>query len=221
MGATGLSEVRARIESAAARAGRSDPVRVVIVTKYASDEAIRAVVGDGGTELGESRAQQLVERAARFGEARWHFVGRLQRNKVGLVRPAVDLLHSMDRARLAASWIRDDDRPPPVLVQVNLAAESQKGGVAPPEAQALVEECRRLGIEVRGLMTVPPRPERPGDSARWFAALRGLRERIALDHPEVVHLSMGMSDDYEVAVEEGATILRIGRAIFEPFPDRG
>jgi len=217
--ATGLKRVEARIEVAAAAASRSvDEISLVVVTKYASDAGVTAVLADGARLLGESRAGQLVTRSGRFADAEWHFVGHLQRNKVNAVRPRTTLLHSVDRARLAAKWAATDT-PPPVLVQVNVGGEPQKSGVAPGEAQALVEHCHELGVEVRGLMTVPPRPERPEDSARWFDLLRRLRDSISLDHPTVTELSMGMSDDFEVAVGEGATILRVGRAIFDPSAD--
>ncbi len=193
-------------------------MRLVVVVKYASDDQVAAVIGDGATDLGESRAQALTPRAARFDGVSWHFVGRLQRNKAAAVRRSAHLLHSMDRASLARTWA--DPGAPPVLVQVDLAGEQQKGGVSVAEAPALVETCRELGIEVRGLMTVPPRPESPEDSARWFAMLRHLRDRIAADHPEVKELSMGMTDDFEVAIAEGATIVRVGRAIFDPFEEK-
>ena len=219
MARTALSEIEERISAALRAAGRTDEATLVVVTKYASDEAVEAVLADGATHLGESRAQSLVERVEAFPGANWHFVGRLQTNKAGRVRSRVALLQSMDRSRLASAW--ESPEAPPVLVQVDLVGEPQKGGVSVSEAPALVEECRRLDIEVHGLMTVPPRPGQAADSARWFAALRELRDRIALDHPGVTELSMGMSMDYEVAVAEGATILRVGRAIFPPFDNGG
>ena len=134
---------------------------------------------------------------------------------------SADLLHSMDRPKLVGHWTRGEGLVPPVLVQVNLAGEDQKGGVTLAEARPLVDQCLQAGIEVRGLMTVPPRPDHPGDSARWFSELRELRDAMAADHPGVTELSMGMSDDFEVAVAEGATILRVGRAIFDPVRNEG
>jgi uncharacterized pyridoxal phosphate-containing UPF0001 family protein len=136
-----------------------------------------------------------------------------------MVRRDAALLHSMDRTGLAERWAGESV--PPVLVQVNVASEPQKAGVDPLQAPALVERCHELGIEVRGLMTVPPRVDRAADAARWFSALRDLRDQIAVNHPGVTELSMGMTDDFEVAVAEGATILRVGRAIFDPFDDKG
>jgi pyridoxal phosphate enzyme (YggS family) len=219
MAAAGLSVVRERIAAAAATAGRDDLIRLVVVVKYASDDQVAAVIADGASDLGESRAQALAGRAERFRGVSWHFVGRLQRNKAAAVRSSAELLHSMDRPSLARTWA--DPAAPPVLIQVNLADEPQKGGVGAAEAPALVETCRELGVEVRGLMTVPPRPDRPEDSSPWFAKLRRLRDAIAADHPEVKELSMGMSDDFEAAIAEGATILRVGRAIFDPFEEKG
>ena len=109
--------------------------------------------------------------------------------------------------------------PPPVLIQVNLGREAQKGGVVPEDAAALVSDATGLGLEVRGLMAIPPRPGDPEDSRSWFRDLAALRTRLSADHPGLVELSMGMTDDLEVAVDEGATLLRVGRAIFGPFEE--
>ncbi len=221
MDRSGLSRVEERIAAAAARAGRSDAITLVVVAKYASDQELDAVIKEGAGNIGESRADAVVARAARFRDVSWHFVGRLQGNKVRKVRPVTDLLHSMDRPDLADYWSKSEAEPSPVLIQVNLAGEPQKAGVSPDGALALVDKCAASGIEVHGLMTVPPRPETPEDSGRWFAGLRQLRDRIALDHPRVTELSMGMTDDFLIAISEGATILRVGRAIFDPFRNEG
>jgi hypothetical protein len=222
--ATGLTEVRRRIAAAAERAGR-DPrdITLVGVSKYADDAAVFAAHGEGLTDFGENRAKEFVARSLLLPAAgvRWHFVGRLQSNKVRQVRPIASMLHSLDRPALAELWVKGPGLPPPVLVQVNLAGEAQKGGVAPDEAAALVRGATALGLEVIGLMTVPPVGDRPDDSRPWFRLMRELRDRIRQDHPQVAELSMGMTDDFEVAVEEGATVLRIGRAIFDPVPRRG
>lgn len=220
--ATGLTAVRQRIVAAAGRAGR-DPTEIVLVgvSKYATEGDVRAAFDEGLHDFGENRAKELVDRAALLPSARWHFVGRLQGNKVRLVRPITHLLHSLDRVDLAEYWVKGPGSPPPVLVQVNLADERQKGGVAPEEADALVSAAERLGLDVVGLMTVPPAAEDPDDSRPWFRRLREMRDRIRREHPAVKELSMGMSDDFEVAVEEGATVLRVGRAIFAPFHDKG
>jgi pyridoxal phosphate enzyme (YggS family) len=219
--ATGLTDVRRRIAAAAARAGR-DPQEITLVgvSKYASEEAILTAFEEGLEDFGENRATELVARS-RLLPARWHFVGRLQGNKVRRVRPITHLLHSLDRPELAEYWVKGPGSPPPALVQVDLAGEPQKGGIEPERAGALVAAAEALGIEVVGLMTVPPVPDPPETSRRWFRRLRELRDGIRLDHPAVAHLSMGMTDDFEVAVEEGATVLRVGRAIFGPFQHEG
>jgi len=221
MGHTGLTEVEERVAAAASKAGRIDPITLVVVAKYASDSELEQVIAEGALHIGESRSESLRDRAARFGGVSWHFVGRLQGNKVKAVRRQTDLLHSMDRLRLAGYWTAGDDHPPPVLAQVNLAGEPQKAGAAPSEVHLLIETCVTAGVEVRGLMAVPPQAKDPADSRRWFSQLRDIRDKLLPEHPGVRELSMGMSADYVVAVEEGATILRVGRAIFDPFRKEG
>jgi pyridoxal phosphate enzyme (YggS family) len=205
-----VDDVRERIEAAARRAGR-DPASVTLVaaTKTVAAARIAEVVALGVVDVGENRAQELLakapELAAGPGPPRWHFVGQLQRNKVAALAPWVTRWQSVDRRPLGAAIAR---RCPgaSVLVEVNLGGEAQKGGCAPEEALALADELRGLGLHVDGLMTVHPQH---GDPRRWFAALRDLAARM-----ELAELSMGMTDDFEVAVEEGATIVRVGRALF-------
>ena len=221
MGHSGLIEVEEQIAAAAAAAGRADPITLVVVAKSASDSELESVIAEGVRDVGESRADSLVSRSSRFSEVSWHFVGRLQGNKVRSVRESVDLLHSMDRLDLATYWSKGEEHPPPVLVQVNVASEPQKAGVTPEGVVPMIDACIASGIEVHGLMTVPPRPVAGSDSARWFSELRELRDKVALDHPDVRELSMGMTDDFPIAVAEGATILRVGRAIFDPFRKEG
>lgn len=212
-----LPAVRARMAEAVSRAGRSlEEVRLVIVSKGREAAEIGALYAAGHRDFGENRAQELGVKSVVLPEhVRWHFVGSLQTNKVRSVRPAVVMLHSMDRVELGEAWMKGIGLPPPVLVEVNVGEEPAKHGVVPAEAAALVDRLRRLGVPVVGLMTIPPR-DSPEQGRRWFALLRSLRDEIARDHPEVVELSMGMSEDLEVAIEEGATIIRVGRAIFEP-----
>jgi pyridoxal phosphate enzyme (YggS family) len=205
-----LGAVRERLGAAARRAGRTaSDVRLVAVTKGVAPPAIRAVLQAGVTDLGESRAQELVAKANELAAEApaWHFVGRIQRNKVKALAPVVTLWQSVERAEVGAA-IAERAPGARVLVEVNTAGDPAKGGCRPEEAGALVDALRTAGLAVEGLMTVPaygpdPRPA--------FAALRDLAGGLGL--PE---LSMGMSDDFEVAVEEGATIVRIGRAIFGP-----
>jgi hypothetical protein len=219
--ATGLSDVRRRIARAAERAGR-DPgeITLVGVSKYASDEAVLAAHEEGLGDFAENRANEFVARS-RLVTAHWHFVGRLQGNKVRLVRPIAYLLHSLDRPELAEYWMKGPGSPPPALVQVDLAREPQKGGIESEQAASLVALAEGLGVAVVGLMTVPPVAEDAEASRPWFRSLRELRDRIRESHPAVAHLSMGMTNDFEVAVEEGATVLRVGRAILGPSRHEG
>jgi hypothetical protein len=206
--AASVAEVRSRVAEAARRAGR-DPAAVTVVaaTKTVPLERVRAVLECGVLDVGENRAQELVAKAPGCSDlpARWHFLGRLQRNKVRALAPHVVWWHTVDRVVLADELAR---RAPgaSVLVEVNLAGEAQKDGCAPHDVAALVDGLAARGLAVRGLMTVPPHD---GEPRRWFAALRELGERLGL-----AELSMGMTEDYEVAVEEGATMVRVGRALF-------
>jgi hypothetical protein len=208
-----LGEVRERVAAAAVRAGR-DPgeVTIVAVSKAQPDDRILAARAAGQVAFGENRADELVDHAALLDAgARWHFVGRLQSNKARVVRPQVVALHAMDRRSLAEAWIKGPGSPPPVFVQVDLAGEAQKGGVAPTGAAELVEYCRSIGITVRGLMTLPPRDD---DPRRWFEALAALRDGIEPRVGPLPDLSMGMSADFEAAIEAGSTVVRLGTTIF-------
>jgi len=211
-------ELLARVDAACQRAGRvRSEVDVVIITKGRSDQQVLEAYDAGFRRFAENRAQPLRERAGLLpDDATWEFVGPLQRNKVRIVRPIATLLQTMDRPALAAAWLKGPGRPPPVLVQVNIGREPQKSGVAPESASELVDLCLSLGIEVWGLMAIPPNPTQPEDSRPYFAALRDLRDALAATHEDMVELSMGMTDDFEVAIEEGATVIRPGRAIFGP-----
>ncbi len=219
--ADGLSAVWARVAAAAARAGRAvEDVTLVAISKQADAGAILVAYRQGHRDFGENRAAALLERVKLLpSDARWHFVGRLQGNKVRRVRPVAYLLHSLDRPELVHYWVKGPGLPPPVLVQVNVAAEPQKAGVAVEEAEALVELAMRSGLDVRGLMTMPPPTDDPETSRSHFRTLAALGDRLSRRWPGLTELSMGMTDDFEVAVEEGATILRVGRAIFCPSPD--
>jgi pyridoxal phosphate enzyme (YggS family) len=213
---SGLNDVRGRIALAAARVGR-DPAEValVVVSKGVPDAAVQAAYDAGVRDFGENRADTLVGRVPGLpGDVRWHFIGRLQGNKV---RAALGLLHSLDRTELARYWAAAAG-PPPVLVEVNVSGEGTKAGVAPGDVEALVATATGLGLEVRGLMTMAPLAADPEAARPHFAALRRLRDRIGPRFPALTELSMGMTDDFEVAVEEGATILRVGRAIFRSSP---
>ena len=207
-----------RVADAAAGSGRSpDEVTVVAVSKTMSVDDVLAVYEQGHRDFGENRAGELADKAAALPEdIRWHFVGSLQSNKTRMVRGVVHLLHSMDRRSLGKAWMKGRGLPPPVLAQVNIGREPQKSGVDPEDVPAALEWMATLGLDVRGLMAIPPEPDRPEDSREHFARLREIRDEVAPSHPSVVELSMGMTDDFEVAVAEGASIIRVGRAIFGP-----
>jgi hypothetical protein len=209
-------EVMDRVGAAARRAGR-DPhdVTVVAVSKTMGHDEIMEVYEAGHRDFGENRAQELAAKAPELpGDIRWHFVGSLQSNKARLVRGTTFLLHSMDRRSLGSAWMKGPGMPPPVLVQVNTGDEAQKSGISPDEVPATLQWTARLGLDVRGLMAIPPIPDDPEDSRPHFRLLRQLRDEAAIEHPSVTLLSMGMTDDFEVAIEEGASLIRVGRAIF-------
>lgn len=205
-----LAEVRERIATAARAAGR-DPhdVELVAVSKEVDADAVVEAVAAGQHHFGENRAQELAAKAEELDrrelEVAWHFIGRLQRNKVKAIAPRVALWHSVDRAELGEAIARYAPGAH-VLVQVSLAGETQKGGCAPESVAPLRDELTALGLAVDGLMTVPPLE---GDPRRHFAALRVLAESLALPT-----LSMGMSGDFELAIAEGSTHVRVGRAVF-------
>ena len=218
-----LHEVRERLSAAAARVGRAEgEITLVAVSKGAGPDLLGAAYAAGQRDFAENRPAAFAARWGQVpGDARWHFIGRLQGNKVRVVRPGAHLLHSLDRAELAGYWAKGPGLPPPVLIQVNVSGEPGKAGVTPREAEALVAAATGLGIEVRGLMTIPPVGSSPAEARPWFRALAGLRRDLGPRWPGLDELSMGMSDDFEVAVEEGATLLRVGRAIFGPFSESG
>jgi hypothetical protein len=211
-----------RIAEAARRSGRGpDEVTLVVVSKGRSEGEILSIYQKGHRDFGENRAAEIAEKAARLPrDIHWHFVGPLQTNKVRMVRPVTYLLHSLDRERLAAAWVKGPGRPPPVLVEVNIGKEPQKGGVAPDRAGDLMRSAIDLGLEVRGLMAIPPQVPDPEGVRPYFRRLAEMRDELGRTIVLPV-LSMGMSDDFEVAVEEGATVVRLGRAIFSPGGDDG
>lgn len=216
-----LAEVRVRIAAAVARRGPGPAVRLVGVSKRQPLAAIEAAAAAGLEDFGESYAQELRDKQAERPHApwRWHFIGALQHNKVRLVAGCA-LVHGVDRARLlpaleshAAALGRVQD----VLVQVNVAAEAGKAGIAPAELPALLDRFAALShVRCRGLMLIPPL----GDPEATRPHFRALRQLLEAQRPrprpgvELHELSMGMSADYEVAIEEGATLVRVGTAIF-------
>jgi PLP dependent protein len=207
-----LADVRARIDAAAAAAGRApSEITLVVVTKTVSVERIGEATRQGARDLGENRAQELLAKAPQLlsDDVRWHFIGRLQRNKVRALAPFVALWQSVDREELAREVAKHAPGAA-VLVQVNVDAEPQKGGCPPLDAPALVDRCGNFGLDVQGLMTVP---QAGGDPTPSFRQLRRLTDRLGLPV-----CSMGMSGDFEAAISEGATMIRVGRAVFGPRP---
>lgn len=211
-------EVMERVAEAAGKSGRvSDEITVVAVSKTMSTDDILAVYREGHRDFGENRAGELAAKAPELpDDIRWHFVGALQSNKVRTVRGVVHLLHSMDRRSLAKAWMKGPGKPPPVLAQVNIGEEPQKSGLAPAEVEDALGWMEAMGLDVVGLMAIPPLPDDPEDSRPHFRRLRHLRDEVAARHPSVMGLSMGMTDDFEVAIAEGASVIRVGRAIFGP-----
>lgn len=218
MAAVSYREVMDRVATAAEEAGRSaGEITVVAVSKTMSPEDVLAVYEQGHRDFGENRAGELVEKAdALPDDIRWHFVGALQSNKARSARGVVGLLHSMDRRSLGKAWMKGQGLPAPVLLQVNVGDEGQKSGVAVDEVVPALVWMGELGLDVRGLMTIPPLPETPEESRRHFVTMRNIRDEVVAEHSSVVELSMGMTDDFEVAIAEGASIIRVGRAIFGP-----
>ncbi|MPZ54105.1 MAG: YggS family pyridoxal phosphate-dependent enzyme [Acidimicrobiia bacterium] len=209
-------DVLGRIGRAAREVGR-DPTEItlVAVSKGAGVPEIERLYDAGHRDFGENRAQEMLTKANRLPpDIRWHFVGPLQTNKVRGIRPLTHLLHSMDRLRLAETWLKGRGPAPPVLIQVNIGDEPQKSGFSVGEVPDAVSQTTNLGLEVEGLMAIPPRVSAPDDAAPFFARMRAIRDEISQEFPGVQALSMGMTEDFEVAITEGATAIRVGRAIF-------
>ena len=216
-----LERVRERLARAAERAGRRPAdVLLIAVSKTVEVERIRAAVAAGVVALGENRVQEAKGKVAELGRAAaWHLIGHLQTNKAKDAVELFDVIHSLDRVELARELERRAAARGQVveaLLQVNVAAEASKGGVGPDAVGETLDLVGKLShVRVRGLMTIPPEVERAEDARPWFRRLRELGERHGLRE-----LSMGMSHDFEVAVEEGATMIRVGTAIFGPRPPR-
>ena len=203
-----LAEVRERIAAAAARAGRDAAgVEIVGAAKYVPAGELGALADAGVTVLGENRAQDLRAKVDAHGDTfTWDFIGHVQSRKVKQIAPLVRLIHSVATDSVLEQLARHAPPALRVLVEVNVAGEPGKDGVAPDDLGAFVERCP---VPVAGLMTMPPLASAPQDSRRWFQALR----ELAAVHG-VTELSMGTTQDYEVAVEEGATLVRIGTRLF-------
>ncbi len=223
--AANLREIRDRIAQAAARAGRkAEEVTLVGVTKYVDAAVAQALLDAGQFDLGESRPQELWSKAAALPDPRirWHMIGHLQRNKARRTLPLVALLHSLDSLSLAESLSVEataQSRRLPVLLEIKIADDATKHGFAIAEAPAALQAIARLpGLEIRGLMGMASLEGGETAARRDFARLRELRDALLRDCPpeaSLAELSMGMSGDYEVAIAEGATLVRVGSALFE------
>lgn len=227
--AEALELVRARIARAAARAGRSpEEISLVAVTKTVPPSRIAEAVEAGQTLFGENRTQEAKEKVAAFGpEITWHMIGHLQKNKSKAAVEIFDALESLDSEELALLLNRragEAGKVMPVFIQVKEAEETAKGGIRPDDVPRLIERVLSLpSLVLGGLMTIPPWPAVPEDSRPFFARLRELRDEWdgrCCPRGTLRELSMGMTMDYEVAVEEGATVVRVGSAVFgnRPYP---
>jgi pyridoxal phosphate enzyme (YggS family) len=220
--AENLRAVRARIDAAARAAGR-DPssVALLAVSKTWPATAVRALAALGQADFGENRAQELLGKAAELVDVpvRWHFIGQLQRNKAAAVARLGAVVHTVDRESLAGALDRvgrDGEHPVDVLVQVDLGGAAgelaARGGAAPDDVPALADLVAGCaGLRLRGLMAVAPRGEEPGPA---FERLAALASRVRADHPGAVEISAGMSGDLEEAIAAGATVVRVGTALF-------
>ncbi len=219
-----LAAVRHRVAAAASNCGR-DPAAITLISvgKTFPAEVVNEAVTAGATDLGENRVQEAVAKKPGVAEARWHLIGPLQRNKARSALDVFDIVHTVDRFEIAdrLQYLLTEHWPErrlDVLLEVNVAEEPQKAGTLPEDASELLEHalgCDRLSV--RGLMAIPPWAEDPEASRPWFRKLRELRDRLEdeVSHP-LPELSMGMSHDFEIAIAEGATMVRVGTAIFGP-----
>ncbi len=217
-----LLEVRQKIEAAKARGAHGQAVTIVAVTKTHGPEAVQAAYHAGLGDVGENRVQEALPKMdAVSAPVRWHLIGHLQRNKVKSL-PRFELLHSLDSSRLADAVNEVGEasgRPVNALLQVNVVGEESKGGFAPADAEREAERLRGMpGIQLRGVMSMAPLDADERTLRKVFSGARGLRDALCAAGFAATELSMGMSNDYEVAVEEGATFVRLGTVLFGARP---
>jgi pyridoxal phosphate enzyme (YggS family) len=219
--AESLERVREQIAQAAAKAGRApDEVELVAITKTHTAEKVHEAIQAGQNLFGESRVQEARTKIPELPSAiRWHFVGHLQKNKIRHALPLFEMIHSVDSLALAQEVNRiaeEEGMHPRVLLEINVAGEGSKFGFSPDKLPEQMEELLVLRrLSVLGLMTIPPLSEEPEASRKYFVQLRELRDRLQTEfRVDLAQLSMGMTQDYAVAVEEGATLVRVGTAIF-------
>jgi pyridoxal phosphate enzyme (YggS family) len=218
-----LAGVQETIQGALERSGRGEEqVRILVATKYYDPEQLSALAQAGVELIGENRAEDLLEKQELFGDRfEWHFIGHLQRRKAKVVVTRVTLVHSVDSARLIEELAkRAPEGGADILIQVNVADEESKYGVSEEDVGELLDAAAQTGgrVRARGFMTLAPLVDDPEDVRYVFAKLRTIRDSLRKSwspHFDLSELSMGMSGDYEVAVEEGATVVRIGRMLIE------
>ena len=224
--AENLAEVRERISRAIQKSGREpDSVHLITVSKQISVDRIEEARAAGAVVFGENKIQEAIPKIEQMGAEGifWHFIGHLQKNKIKFLDERFDLIHSVDSFELAekiAKHYHSENRVQRILLQVNVSGEAAKFGMEPKELEKQMAKLFQLqGIKVEGLMTIPPFDSDPENSRRHFSRLRELREQYEKQNGLPLNeLSMGMSNDFEVAVEEGATLVRVGTAIFGPRP---
>jgi PLP dependent protein len=216
-----LEEIREGIAGAARASGReAGDVRLVAIGKTVPVEAIAWVVEAGVGDVGENYVKELAEKREQLATARWHYVGSLQSHTAHLVAEESDIVHTLAPGRATERLSRraeEGGRRIPSLIQVDFTGA--RNGASPEELAALADEVEELpGLELSGLMTLPPMPEGPEDTRPYFERLRDLRDGLADTHPGLRELSMGMSLDFRAAIEEGATMVRVGTALFGARP---
>ena len=219
-----LMEVESRVQAACERAGRPrEDVLLIAVSKTKPAELIREIMETGTKDFGENKVQEMCNKIEEIREPlNWHLIGHLQRNKVKYIVDKAYLIHSVDSLRLAEEIqkeaVKKNVSKVPVLIEVNMAQEASKDGINASETEELVREIAKLpNVQIRGLMTIAPFVDDPEENRVHFRAMRELRDHLkAMNIPgvEMKELSMGMTNDFEVAIEEGATMIRVGTAIF-------
>lgn len=224
-----LDIIRSQIKEAAERCGRNpNEIRLVAVSKRIPAEAIAEAYRCGQAIFGENYLQDAMEKIEQLDQSlQWHFIGHLQSNKARMAAELFQVVETVDRLKIARSLNRyagELNKTLEVLIQVNVGRESRKSGVLPDEAKGLLKDIRLLAnLKVRGLMTMPPYGREPEASRPWFKELKQLSVKLAdeelFEDNDSVELSMGMSGDFAVAIEEGATLVRVGTAIFGPRPN--
>ncbi len=212
-------KVTTELESAASKAGRGpEEIRLIAVTKSASLEDIKQAAELGITDFGANRVQEEADKVKGLPGVNWHFIGHLQRNKVKYIMPVYSTVQSLDRLSLAKEmqrWAEKSGREITVLVQVNISGEESKFGLRPEEVGPFLEQAAGFDrLKIKGLMAMAPFVDDPEEARPYFRRLRELRDKNAIRGLELPELSMGMTNDFAVAVEEGATMVRIGGALF-------